>query len=132
PDTYVSLWGQTLRLVLCGRGLRVKMVTPASSSGDSPTLRPLFGLQVDHDVHDRDREALAGMLDDPTLEPVRPAFGVRGDDDLVCAEGPERILDRLQRVSVPDLSPRFDADRAELSKAPLQARLGGCPRAVLF
>ena len=58
---------------------------------------------------DRDGEALARFLDDAALEPVRAALGMRGDDDLVRAEGPERVLDRLQRIAVADLALRLDA-----------------------
>ena len=46
-----------------------------------------LGRQVDHDVRDRRREALARRVDDAALEPVRAALGMRRDDDLVGAEG---------------------------------------------
>src|SRR6266566_6991363 len=80
---------------------------------------------------DRYWEALARILDHPALEPVRPAFGMRGDDDLVRAEGAERILDRLHRVSVSDLSPRLDARVGELVEALFEALLSCRPRAVV-
>src|SRR6266849_5420279 len=71
------------------------------------------------------------MLHDPSLEPVRAALGMRGDDDLVRAEGAERILDRLQRVSVPDLSPCLDARSRELREALFEALLSCGARAVV-
>ena len=82
-------------------------------------------------MRDRYGEALAGILDDAALEPVRPAFGMGGDDDLVRAEGAKRILDRLQGVSVADLSPRFHASLGELREAPFEALLSGSPRVVV-
>ena len=52
--------------------------------------------------------------DDVALEPVRAALGMRRDDDLVGAEGAQRVLDRLQRVAVADLAlaPRCRRARA--------------------
>src|SRR5947207_11824116 len=70
-------------------------------------------------MRDRDREALARACDDAPLEPVRAAFRMRRDDHLVGAEGPERVLDRLQRIAVADLAARVDPRPAE----PLEARL---------
>src|SRR5213595_2307265 len=54
-------------------------------------------------MRDRDREALARACDDAALEPMRTAFRMRRDDHLVGAEGPEGVLDRLQRIAVADL-----------------------------
>ena len=58
-------------------------------------LRRVLGLQIDDHVGDREREALARAGDDAALEPVRAALGVRRDEDLIGAEGAQRILDRL-------------------------------------
>ena len=65
-------------------------------------------LQVDDDVRDRHGEALPRAADHAALEPVRPALGMRRDDDLVRAERPQRVLDRLERLAVPDLAARVD------------------------
>src|SRR5438552_2802996 len=79
---------------------------------------------------DRNWEAFPRILYDPPLEPVRPALGMRGDDDLVCAKGAECIVYRLHGVSVADLSPRFDARLPELSEALVESLLSGTARAV--
>ena len=66
--------------------------------------------------------------DDVALEPVRAAFGVRRDDDLVRTEGAQRVLDRLERVAVADLAPAVDA--VTLGAAPGSRRAGAArPRA---
>ena len=57
------------------------------------------------------REALTSAGDYSPLEPVRAAFRVGRDDDLVGPEGADRVLDRLQRVGVADLAARLDAVR---------------------
>src|SRR6185437_17038246 len=85
----------------------------------------VFAIQVDHDVRDRNREALARVLDDAALEPVRAALRMRGDDDLVRPERPERVLDRLQRIAVADLAARLHARLRQLRKAPVEAFLCG-------
>ena len=66
----------------------------------------------------------------PLLEPVRAALGVRRDDDLVSAEGAERVLDRLQRVGVADLAPRVDA-RAASARRLRSSRSWACACAAL-
>ena len=54
-------------------------------------------------------EALARLVDDAALEPVRAARGMRRDDQLVGRERAQRVLDRLERVAVADLAARVDA-----------------------
>src|SRR5436190_19771290 len=80
-------------------------------------------------MRDRDREALARACDDATLEPMRTAFRMRRDDHLVGAEGPEGVLDRLQRIAVADLAARVDPRPAERLEARLEPllRLGAGP-----
>ena len=78
-------------------------VFPASPSAPPPPQARLadvlaVGVEVDHDVRDRDGEALPRLADDAALQPARAALGVRRDDDLVRAERAERVLDRLQRA----------------------------------
>ena len=58
-------------------------------------------------------------------------FGMRRDDDLVRAEGAQRVLDRLQRVAVADLALRLDAVTRELREAGVEPALGRRARAVL-
>src|SRR6266704_79012 len=57
-------------------------------------LANLFALsfQIHHNVCYRDGEALSSTADDALLKPVRPAFGMGRDDDLVGAESAERVL----------------------------------------
>src|SRR5439155_1774306 len=62
-------------------------------------------------------------------EPVRAAFGMRRDDDLVGSEGAERVLDRLQRVAVADLAAGFDPLPAEPRETRVESLL--CLRAGL-
>src|SRR3972149_8125684 len=71
--------------------------------------RPELGAGLDDYMRDRRVEALAGVGDDPALEPVRTTLRVRRDDDLVRAERAQRILDRLQRGGVAGLAPRRHA-----------------------
>src|SRR5207237_10745718 len=81
---------------------------------------------------DRHREAFAGAADDAPLQPVRAAFGMGGDDDLVGAERPERVLDRLQRLAVADLAAGFDARLLQASEAAVEAFPRGVSRLVLI
>src|SRR5437879_4683548 len=83
------------------------------------------------DVCDRDCEALAGAGDDALLEPVRPALGVGRDDDLVGAEGAQRILDRLQRFAVADLAACLDAGLFQPRETAVESLLRGVPRLVV-
>ena len=60
------------------------------------------GFEIDDDVRDREVEALARVLDDVPLEPVRAALRVRRDDELVrarrCAAHPRSpAADRRRR-----------------------------------
>ena len=50
------------------------------------------------------REALARPFDDTALQPVRLAFWMGRDHELVGGERAERVLDRLERVAVADLA----------------------------
>src|SRR4051794_30450457 len=108
----------------------------ADASSGEPGLLPelanfvALGLEVDHDVRDRDLEALACARDDASFEPVRPAFGMGRDDHLVGAEGAERVLDRLQRVAVADLAARLDPGFAEPPEALLEPLARLLARAV--
>src|SRR3954453_24136143 len=106
-------------------------MAPAQPEPDSAL--SLFGLalEVDDHVRDRAREALAGAADDAPFEPVRPAFGMRRDDDLVGAESPERVLDRLQRLPVADLTTRLDARLPQSRQAAVKTLLGSVSRLVV-
>jgi len=90
-----------------------------------------FGLEVDDHVRDRNREALLGARHDALLQPVRAALGVCRDDDLVGAEGAERVVDRLHRVGVPDLAARVDPRVGERVQAAVEPLLGMSARLVL-
>jgi hypothetical protein len=78
-----------------------------------------------------DVEALSSLLDDAALEPVRPPLGMRGEDQLVRPERPDRIRDRLDRVGVTDLPVRLKAGRAHRSQARIEPHLRRSPRVVL-
>ena len=82
-------------------------------------------------MRDRDGEALSGRLDDVLLQPVRTAFGVGRDDDLVRAEQAERVLHRLQRLRVADLAPRVDPAGPQALQARVEPLLRLHPRVVL-
>src|SRR5207249_8550331 len=69
--------------------------------------------------------------DDAALQPVRAAFRMRGDDDLVGAERPQGVLHRLKRVAVADLAARVDPELRETGQAQVEPLLGARPRAVL-
>src|SRR5437763_15498178 len=106
-------------------------MAPAQPEPDSALQLFGLGLEVDAHVRDRDRETLAGTADDAPFEPVRPAFGMRRDDDLVGAEGPQRVLDRLQRLPVADLATRLDARFPQSRQAALKTLLGSVSRLVV-
>src|SRR3990170_3975313 len=93
-------------------------------------LEPNAGLGVDHDVGDRQGKALACPGHDVALEPVRAPFGGGGDDDLVCTECAQDVLDRAQGILVSDLTLGLDADRVELAEGLVEPLLSLCPRAV--
>ena len=67
-------------------------------------------------------EASASGFDDSMLEPVRRAGRVSGDDDRVGGEAPERILERLQRISVADLAAHVETGASQ--------SIEGCPQAL--
>src|SRR5512132_2775876 len=90
-----------------------------------------LALQVDDDVCDRNREALAGAADDALFQPVRPPFGVGRADDLVGAESAEGVLDRLQRLAVADLAVGLDARVVQTREAALEAPLRSVPRLIV-
>src|SRR5882724_4860386 len=96
-------------------------------------LANLFALafQIHHNVCDRDGEALSSTADDALLKPVRPAFGMGRDDDLVGAESAERVLDRLQRLAVADLAAGLDGRLLQSREAPVKALLRGVSRLVV-
>src|SRR5262245_9351362 len=106
-------------------------MAPAKPEPDSSLQLLRLALQVDDHVRNRYRKALAGAVDDTFLQPMRAAFRVGRDDDLVRAEGPERILDRLQRLSVADLALGLDADVAQLGEASGQPFLRRLARLVV-
>ena len=83
--------------------------------------------EVHHDVVDRHRVALARARDDASLQPVRAALGMRRDHDLVGAEGAERVLHRLQRVTVADLAARLHAVALELGQAAVEPLAAPAP-----
>src|SRR6187455_2847195 len=86
---------------------------------------------VDHDVCDRHVVAVACLLDDALLEPVRPAGRVRRDDDLVGGKLAERVLQGLEGIAVADLAAGADPCRREPCEARIQPRLRLHPRGVL-
>src|SRR2546423_14525213 len=80
---------------------------------------------------DRDGEALACLLDEMLLEPVGAARRMGGDDDLVRAEGAERVLHRLERLRVADFAAGLDPVGAEPGEARVDAVLRRQARLVL-
>ena len=77
-------------------------------------------LEVHDDVRHGHVEAHPRGLDDALLEPVRAARRVGRDHDLVGGELAERVLERLQRIAVPDLAARVTptaASRARLASS---------------
>src|SRR5688572_6419853 len=92
---------------------------PGAWTASAARLVQLFGLQIDHDVSDGHGEALPRSVDDAALEPVGAALGMGRDDDLVGAEGAERVLHRLQRLRIAHLAAGLEAGVGE----PLQAAL---------
>ena len=82
-------------------------------------------------MRDRDVEAVSGRADDIALEPVRAALRMGGDHDLVGAESAQRVLDRLERIAVPNRAFRLDAVEPELREARIEPLLGGSSSAVL-
>src|SRR5437773_6941886 len=106
-------------------------MAPAQPEPDSALYLFALAFQVDDDVCDRNREALAGAADDALFQPVRPAFGVGRDDDLVGAESAEGVLDRLQRLAVADLASGLDARVVQTREAAVEAPLGSAPRLVV-
>ncbi len=75
-------------------------------------------------MRDRDVEAVLGRADDVSLEPVRAALRMGGDHDLVGAEGAERVLDRLERITVPNRAFRLNAVQPELREACIEPLSG--------
>ena len=64
-------------------------------------------VEIDHDVRDRNVEPNAHAFHDAALEPVRLPRRVRRDDDLGGMERPHGVLDRDERVTVPDPAARL-------------------------
>src|SRR4029453_8848012 len=91
-----------------------------ASSAATPLGFRGLGLQVDDDVRDVHVEALARGADDPALEPVRLPGRMRGDDDLVRMESPDRIFDRDERVEVAHLAFRLDADLGQAAEGRIE------------
>ena len=56
---------------------------------------------------------------------------MRGQNDLVGAEGAQRILDRLQGIAVAHLPSRLQSCRCELAQARVKAFLRGRTGVVL-
>ena len=86
-------------------------------------------LEIDDDVRHRHVVAHAGVLDDALLEPVRAARRVSRDDDLVRRELAERVLERLQRIAVPDLAARLHAELRRAASRLASSRACARPRA---
>src|SRR4051812_35412168 len=78
----------------------VRPVSLASSAMTPPFPAPGGALTVDHEVGDRQREALEGRLPRSLLEPRRLLVGPRHDHDLVRLERAERVLDRRDGIDV--------------------------------
>ena len=70
-------------------------------------------------------------LDDSVFQPVGAAGRVRRDDDLVGREHPQRILDRLARIVVPDDPSRVDPVTRESGQGLVETHLRDAPRGVL-
>lgn len=81
-------------------------------------------------MDDREVEALPRLLDEVALEPVRLAGRVAGDQQLVCLEVVEGVVDRLHRLRVADLPPRADATIVKRGDGGLEARPSGIHRAI--
>src|SRR5438874_12080736 len=96
-----------------------------------PDLIALLALQIHNYVRNRDCKAFARAADDALLEPVRPAFGMGRDDDLVGPESAERVLDRLQRLAVADLAARLNAGLHQSRETSVEALLRSVPRLVV-
>ena len=77
-------------------------------------------VEVDDDVQHGLVEAHAGARDEVAREPVRALLGVRGDDDLVGREGPQRVLDGLQRIAVADVAVGDDPRGAQATQRRLE------------
>ena len=82
-------------------------------------------------MRDRDVEAAFGRADDVSFEPVRTALRMGGDHDLVGAESAERILDRLEWITVANRAFRLNAVQPELRKACIEPLLGRSASTVL-
>ena len=91
-------------LLVIGAGLLIHRVTRSGGRREDDLL------EVGDDMGDGQAEP-RGLVDQPALEPVRPAGRERRDDELVCGEGGERVVDREQGVGVPDLAARRQAAR---------------------
>ena len=87
--------------------------------------------RVDDDVMHRLVEPRAGATDEIAREPVGAALRVRGDDDLVRAERPERVVDREERVRVSDSARGLDPAGAKIREAALEPRRRDAAGAVL-
>ena len=85
--------------------------------------------EIDDHVDDRDVVALARVLDDAALEPVRPPGGMGRDDDLVRGEGAERVLDRLERIAVADLALGASGPTARIASSDASRRSAAAARA---
>src|SRR5471030_1269696 len=94
--------------------------------------RGTSSLWVDDDVCERDGKARARLLDDPSLEPVRPARRVGGKDQFVGPERADGVCDRLDRVAVADLTGGVEAGGTHRSEARVEPCLRGRSRAVLI
>src|SRR5436309_450327 len=87
--------------------------------------------EIDDDVRDRELEALPRALDEVLLQPVRPPGRMGRDDDLVRAERSQRVLERLQRISVADLAARGHSIRREARQAGVEPLLRRSARPIL-
>ena len=70
-------------------------------------------LRVDEGVSNGNLKTLARPRNDVQLKPARLAVGLRRDQDLVRGKSTKRLLDRLQRVGVPDHAVGIDTCRGE-------------------
>src|SRR5581483_9312755 len=111
-----------------------RRAAPRRAASGRPAGRRRSGavyVEIDHDVRQRQREPLARPVDDAALEPVRTAFRMRRDDQLVRPERADRVLDRLDGVAVTDLAVGLEAGRPHSFEAPVEPLLGGGARVVL-
>ena len=87
--------------------------------------RQALGVDVDHDVLDRQAGLVLEPLRQVAPQPARGHGGQRRDDDLVDAVGADRVGGGVERVGVADLAGALDALVAHEREREVDAHLGG-------